>query len=259
MNLKTVLEEKKYLEEQIESIDLELSQIPDKNFYCAKNGNSYKWYESDGKISKCISKKKRAYAEELAKRKYLSLKKKDLLQEMTAIDFYLRHHNTTGKKAEDLLSEPAYAELLSPYFKPVCQEFQEWMHMPYTRSELYPETLKCKTNAGIYVRSKSEVLIVMLLHMKKIPFRYECLLKLGETAYYPDFTIKHPRTGKIYYWEHFGKMDVPSYSKNAFAKLQTYLNYGIVQGTNLIATFETADCPLEADMVEKMIDYYFIS
>ena len=110
---------------------------------------------------------------------------------------------------------------------------------------------------GITVRSKSEMLIVMLLHMKKIPFRYECLLKLGDSVYYPDFTIKHPKTGKIFYWEHFGQMDKSDYLKGVFPKLHTYANYGIVQGVNLIATFETKDNPLEADMVEKIMDYYF--
>lgn len=39
-------------------------------------------------------------------------------------------------------------------------------------------------------------------------FRYECLLKLGDSAYYPDFTIKHPKTGKTYYWEHFGQKNL---------------------------------------------------
>ena len=97
----------------------------------------------------------------------------------------------------------------------------------------------------------------MLLHMKKIPFRYECLLKLGDSAYYPDFTIKHPKTGKTYYWEHFGQMDKMDYLKGVFPKLQTYANYGIVQGINFIATFETKEYPLEVDIVEKIIDYYF--
>lgn len=257
LNLAKVLEERRHLEEQIKSIDLELNQLPGKDFYCAKNGNSFKWYESDGKVSKYIPKKKRLYAEKLAKKKYLSIRKKDLRQEIIAIDFYLRHHNVTGKMAADLLSDPAYAELLSSYFKPVDQELQEWMNASYPRNELYPERLIHKTSAGINVRSKSEVLIVMLLHMKKIPFRYECLLKLGDTEYYPDFTVKHPRTGKIYYWEHFGKMDDANYLKAAFPKLQTYSNFGIIQGINLIATFETSEYPLEVDLIEKIIDYYF--
>lgn len=257
LNLANVLEERKYLEKQIKSIDLELGQIPAKNFYCSKNENSFKWYESDGKVSKYIPKKKRFYAEKLAKRKFLLAKKTDLQQEITAIDFYLRHHNATGGKAETLLSEPGYEELLAPYFKPVDQELQEWMNSPYNHNELFLSGLIYKTNAGICVRSKSEVLIVMLLHMKKIPFRYECVLKLGDSTYYPDFTIKHPRNGKIFYWEHFGRMDDADYMKGVFPKLQTYANYGIVQGINLIATFETKEHPLEPDMVEKIIDYYF--
>lgn len=252
-----MFEEKKRLEEQVKSIDLELSRMPNKDFYCTKNGNSFKWYETDGKISKYIPKKKRAFAEKLAKKKYLAARKNDLLQEIMAIDFYLRHQNKTGEKANALLQNPAYAELLDPYFKPVDQELQEWMNSPYEHNELYSEGLIYKTNTGVFVRSKSETLIVMLLHMKKVPFRYECLLKLGDTQYYPDFTIKHPRNGKIYYWEHFGKMDVPDYMKGVFPKLQTYAAYGIVAGINLITTFETKEYPLSPDMVEKIIDYYF--
>lgn len=257
MNLSKVLDEKKHLQQQIKTIDLELIKLPKKNFYCSKNGNSFKWYESDGKVSKYIPKKMRDYAEELAKRKFLLAKKKDLQQELTAIDFYLRHHKTTESNVKRLMSIGGYRELLSSYMKPVNQQLQEWMQSPYEHNEAFPEGLIYKTTLGYFVRSKSEVLIAMLLHMKKIPFRYECLLKLGDSAYYPDFTIKHPKTGKTYYWEHFGQMDKMDYLKGVFPKLQTYANYGIVQGINFIATFETKEYPLEVDIVEKIIDYYF--
>ena len=256
MNISNVLEEKKNLEKQIKSIDLEISQLPCKEFYCAKNGNSCKWYESDGKKSKYVPKDQRPYAERLAKKKYLSLRRKDLQQELTAINFYLRHHKETGSKAEKLLNKPAYAELLSNQFKPVNQEFQEWMNAPYESNKSFPEGLIYKTNAGINVRSKSEVMIVMFLHMRKIPFRYECALHLGDNTFYPDFTIKHPQTGKIYYWEHFGQMDNPSYYNGVYPKLLTYTSYGIVPGVNLITTFETKEQPLEISLIENVMDYY---
>ena len=258
MNLTKVLDEKKYLIEQMKSIDFELSQLPEKDFYCSKNGKSFKWYESDGKVSKYIPKKMRKYAEKLAKRKFLLAKKKDLRQEITAIDFYLRHHKAIGSNVERLMCGDGYKELLAPYMRPVDQELQEWMQSPYERNVAFPDGLIYKTTTGDFVRSKSEVLIVMLLHMKKIPFRYECLLKLGDFTYYPDFTIKHPITGKIYYWEHFGQMDKMDYQKGVFPKMQTYANYGIIQGINFIATFETKEYPLEVDLVEKIIDYYFL-
>ncbi|MFQ8777759.1 MAG: hypothetical protein ACLR78_10425 [Roseburia sp.] len=63
------------------------------------------------------------------------------------------------------------------------------------------------------MRSKSEAMIAMLLHLNAIPYRYECALSLGGVTLFPDFTIRHPVTGVLYYWEHFGLMDDPAYAK----------------------------------------------
>ncbi len=258
LNAQKMYDERQRLEEQIKSIDLEISRLPRKHIICAKNGAHYKWYESDGKTCSYIPKKKREYAEKLAKKKYLTLLRNDLIQERNAIDFYLRHHVKIGGKAEELLAENAeYANLLSMYFRPISQELLEWKNSPYQHNELYQEKLIHKTSAGIYVRSKSEALITMFLNMKKIPFHYEELLMLGDTPYYPDFTIRHPRTGQIYYWEHFGMMDVPEYMKSTFSKMQTYTNHGIIPGVNLITTFETKEHPLEFEMVARIVEYYF--
>ncbi len=250
--------EKKKIEEQIQSIDLELSRMPAKHLFCTRNGTHFKWYESDGKNNTYIPKKERAYAEQLAAKKYLTLLREDLCNEKNAIDFYLRHHRTGPGMADKLLTDaPAYAELLASYFRPDSLELLEWNNAPYERSELHTENLIHKTTTGVYVRSKSEATIAMFLAWKKVPFHYEELLQIGGVSFYPDFTIKHPTTGKIIYWEHFGMMDVPDYMRNAFAKMQVYAANGIVLGENLIATFETKQSPLDYEMVRRMVDYYF--
>ena len=115
-----------------------------------------------------------------------------------------------------------------------------------------------KSISGNIVRSKSESLIDMSLYVRRIPFRYECELQLGEHTIYPDFTIRHPITGKVYYWEHFGLMDDESYAKNAFFKQQTYATYGIIPTQQLITTYETKNSPLSSDFVEKIIQFYFL-
>lgn len=103
-----------------------------------------------------------------------------------------------------------------------------------------------------------ELLIDNLLYTNKIPFRYECELQLGASIIYPDFTIRHPKTGEVYYWEHFGKMDGINYCKNACAKLQLYALHGIIPSINLITTYETQKNPLSIDMVTEIIERFFV-
>ena len=111
------------------------------------------------------------------------------------------------------------------------------------KNDAYPEPLNHKTISGSYVRTKSEEMIHMVLYKNKIPFRYECGLRLGDLTYYPDFTIRHPKTGETYYWEHFGRMDDESYSQNVFPKLQHYTSHGIIPTIQLITTYETKKHP----------------
>ena len=75
---------------------------------------------------------------------------------------------------------------------------------------------------------------------------------------YPDFTIRHPKTGETFYWEHFSLMDNPTYSKNACSKLQHYISSGIIPSIQLITTYETKDNPLSAEKVEKIVEEYFL-
>lgn len=111
---------------------------------------------------------------------------------------------------------------------------------------------------GHLLRSKSESIIDTFLYLNKIPFRYECALCLKESTIFPDFTIRHPKTGQTYYWEHFGLMDNPNYYKNAYSKLQFYTSCGIVPSIQLIATFETKNHPLNSELVEKIVTHYFL-
>ena len=101
-------------------------------------------------------------------------------------------------------------------------------------------------------------MIVECLLKYRIPFRYECELVLGKDTYYPDFTIRHPRTGEVFYWEHFGCMDDPKYRRKCYNKLQRYGDYGIIPTINLIATYENGNHPLTLADIEKMIQEYFL-
>ena len=254
-----MLDERRQIEEKIKELQQMLQQFPEGKIFCAKNGKYYKWYLTDGKTQTYLPKKKRKLAEKLAAKKYLSLLLEDFIHEKRAIDFYLRHHNSKGSNAEQLLLRtPEYKDLLLPYFKPISQELYEWSTSPYDSNTKYPEQLTHKTFSGSYVRSKSEVLIDMVLRNYKIPFRYEAVLQLGDTAIYPDFTIRHPQNGKFFYWEHFGLMDDKNYVQNMHFKLKLYTSHGIIPSIQLITTFETKDIPLTVEVIEKIVKHYFL-
>ncbi len=177
--------------------------------------------------------------------------------EKEALQFYLKYHSNFPK-AEQILQIPEVRELLEGYIVSCSEGQATWRKASYEKNPKYPEDLIHQSCSGNFVRSKSECLIDTMLYMKQIPFRYECELQLGEATVYPDFTILHPRTGKIYYWEHFGMMDKPEYAQKAFSKQKLYASHGIVPTRQLIVTYETSEKPLASNEIEQIIEKYFV-
>jgi len=245
--------ESQRLDEQINSLLSQISCFPEGKLVCTKDrNNSYKWYCSDGHKSVYIPKKERKLAEQLAVKRYLSFQLQDLQKEKRAIDFYLRHH--VPSKSEELLENASeYRNLLLPHFKPQSEKLLEWTNSDYESNPKFPNQKIHKTSSGVLVRSKSETLIERALFVNKIPFRYECALQIGSVTIYPDFTIMHPITGELFYWEHFGMMDNSRYAKSAGEKLQLYMTHGIIPSINLITTYETLKQPLSYEEVEKIV------
>ncbi len=254
-----VQEESLRLQKEIHELQEKLDRFPAGKLVCAWGGGGYRWYNSDGHNKVYIPRKNRALAERLAVKKYYTLRKLGLEKEKRALDFYLRHHSDDPDEAvQKLWAHPAYRELMQPYFLPLEEELKEWTQMPYERNPNYAEGLIHKTASGDLVRSKSEAMIAYFLYTHQIPFRYECALHLGEITIYPDFTIRHPKTGQWYYWEHFGRMDDPVYTKNVGAKLQQYISDGIIPTIQLITTYETRETPLDTEKIENVIRQYFL-
>lgn len=236
----------------------QLDSLPPGKLIVTKNQTRLKWYVSENQHLTYIPKSQRPYAEALAKRKYLSLKLQDLIHEKNAIQYYLHPKHGTATSANQLLSDPHYQDLLSSCFQLGDQAFTDWTTFPYERNTNYPEQLIHNSVSGNVVRSKSEALIDMALYVKQIPFRYESLLTLNGIPIYPDFTILHPRTRQIYYWEHFGMMDNDKYAQNTCSKLAIYASNNIIPSIQLITTFETKEHPLSSELVDELIQHYFL-
>lgn len=230
-----------------------MNKLPSGKLICC--GDS--WYRSDGRNKTYIKKKDKDLAEKLAIKKYLSALLEDLEKEKIATDMYLRHA-PKSKKVDIIFSgHDTLQALLSPHFSPLSKELDNWMKSPYIKNSKHPYHLTQKVSANEFVRSKSEAMIAQLLKQHKIPYRYECQIVLDDMEIYPDFTIRHPKTGQFFIWEHFGLMDDPKYVKKYLSKLHTYTSNNYLPGINLITTYETHDYPLTFEMIEMMISYYF--
>ena len=161
-------------------------------------------------------------------------------------------------KSEYLLREESpYWKLLKIHFEKYEKEKISWMNGQYKCNPSHPENLIHKTMQGHLVRSKSEVIIANTLYMNQIPYRYENQLEVKGVILYPDFTILHPKTNNLCYWEHFGMMDDSIYVKNAIKKIEQYGKSGYVQGRNFIATFESKEAPLNTFTINRVIQDFF--
>lgn len=247
------------LEAEITSIKAQLASLPEGKLICSRNGTRYKWYRSDGHTPVYIPKKQQHLAKQLALKKHLTFLLENLKQEKAALDSFFQYYDPARGETDPILAEhPEVRRLLASYFQPSDQKHFNWMNSSYETNPNYPERKTHKTTSGIWVRSKSEAMIEAVLSENQIPFRYECALGLGDTTVYPDFTILHPHTDSIYYWEHFGLMDNPAYCQRACSKLHLYTSHGIIPTVNLITTYETKEHPLCMDTIKRTVEEYFL-
>lgn len=254
-----ILMEYDSIQDQIDQIQRELKKLPEGKLLITRNGKYQKWYAGDGHKKVYIPKRNRRFAEQLAQKNYLMSKLQNLRNEKQALDACLQILEEKKNQIEEMPpSDSEYAQLLSSYFSVTDDALIQWAAEDYNRNTNYPEHLIHKTSSGILVRSKSEAMIERFLYTNRIPFRYECALCLDPMIFYPDFTIMHPKTREIYYWEHFGRMDDISYSEKAFAKLRTYAAHGLIPSVQLITTYETKRHPMSYEDIEKIGTHYFL-
>ena len=187
-----------------------------------------------------------------------------LTKEFELLNAYESFHesNPYSKELKQFLSEDSpYCELLQSYlhdFSDSSDFVKAWLNEPYTKNQSFPEHLLHKSLSGEKLRSKSEVIIANALYTNHIPYRYECELVLGGVSLHPDFTILHPTTYEVFFWEHFGMMDVSAYRESTCQKLRLYSEHHIYPGDRLITTYESDSLPLDSEKIQKNIEQNFL-
>jgi len=244
-----------------------LKNLPEGKLTCTRNGREgqyVKWYVGAEKDREYLPKSKRVLAEKLALRRLYTAQLNQLRQESKLMKEYelFQEENVYSNEIKNLISqESPYYELLKNSIGS-CREndayIKMWQEEGYQTNCAHPEHLQHKSLKGERLRSKSEVIIANALYMNRIPYRYECELELGEVKLYPDFTILHPETLEVYYWEHFGMMSQTAYREKSAQKLRLYGEYEIFPFHRLITTYESELEALDSELIQRIIEMYFI-
>lgn len=242
------------IEAEIKITLASLKGLPSGKLICSRNGKNYKWYLKTAQNSQYLPKSRRKLAEKLAIKRYYEMQLEELSSELAACRYYVRKMEGIEGQAEQMLFHEEWGTLLARNFEIRDKNMREWANEAYEACAKYPQNLIYRGTQGKMLRSKSEVIIDALLYRYRIPFRYECgLLFPDGSVIYPDFTIMHPRTGRIIYWEHLGMMDDEDYRSMFYEKMKKYSANGIFPNVNLILTCETGESPLDIELVEKII------
>jgi hypothetical protein len=127
------------------------------------------------------------------------------------------------------------------------------------KQRYYEASLIHKTLKGEMVRSKSEVIIANMLHAAGIGYEYEKELDLQEDGIkIPDFTIDDAESGMLLYWEHCGMMADSHYRKRWEDKKAVYEKHGIIEGDNLIVSYDDVNGSIDSVAIKSLIEEYLL-
>lgn len=133
-----------------------------------------------------------------------------------------------------------------------------WEQLKASAGNYRPEGLIYEAD-GRKFRSKGEAMHAMCFANAGLEYIYEPEIRIDGIVLRPDFVVRNKRTGRIYFWEFFGMMDVAEYQEAFVRKLPALLKLGIVPGYNLICTCEFKGiCTLSISDIQAKIQAYLL-
>ena len=252
------------IKDRISSLDLLISRLQEslasrpagKLRMTVERGNNRYYKFLSGKGWEYIGSNDEKTVKDLAQKEYEERLLNDALNERILLQSFLKCFHFTDPDEEIKMLDERIRKYVKPDLSPddafarrwLATEFEQHRKTEYHRIETLRKDL---------VISKSEALIADRLFSEGVPYRYEQILRLGkgfnQMVFYPDFTILNKRTRKLFYWEHLGLMGDRNYCQDNLTKLDTYAKYGIIQGKNLILTYESEGKTLSMAYVKSMI------
>ena len=257
----------KYLAERKEDICAELKVIEEKLekapegrlTICKCKSRAYYFItvedKESNKIKKYLPKSNIKLIKALAVKRFNLYRKKELINELNAIDAYFAVRNKLSKSVKKNAEENVeLKKLVFANEKTYDDYVEKWLNEPFEPNPKNRNYLVVPTNTDEKVRSKSEAMIYNKLLESGLPFVYEKPININGEIRYPDFTILDPNTRKIYFYEHFGMLDKPDYINDFTYKMNLYTRNGILLNHNFIMTYETNNIPFDIKQVDEIID-----
>ena len=248
-------------EKVLQNINIQLRKCPEGSLTSQVKGEKvYYYHQMSGKTT-YIKKKDIKFAKQLAQKEYWQKVKQVLQMQLDTLKQFDETYDETALEQIYGNFPEERKQLVTPIVSGVKEKLKVWNEEAYEPYNAYPEYKIYETDRGEMVRSKSEVIIANILnqHKKHLDYKYERPLELRdksgrEIIIHPDFTIINKHTGKIYYYEHAGKLDEPRYAMDFVKKIELYTVNNIMQGRDLLITYEAAGAPLSVGCVRKVLD-----
>lgn len=252
------INERNTTESQLKNIKREYKKLGQGMIQCYKRNKGWRWLEvKDGKrtvIKKCDA----GLAKKLAYKRKLKYKIDYLEKHLKALEKFISDDDPniiSTDESRRFNNNPEIRRLACEYEIDKDPRKKAWKKI--NKGSYKPEGLTVQSKTGRWVRSKSEAIIDSALWDHGLIYEYENELYIDGITLHPDFTIINPKDGKSIIWEHIGKMDDVDYREKNIKKLRSYIRNDYIPMQNFITTFETRDRPLNAYMVETLIEYYF--
>lgn len=106
---------------------------------------------------------------------------------------------------------------------------------------------------GHLFRSKSELMMAQSFNELGLEYKYEVIISFGEETYYIDFAVYSPETGRFFFVEHFGRMSDEKYRSRTFHKITTYSQNNLIEGLDILYTYELADGGFYIDVIKSKL------
>lgn len=242
-----------------------IKRMPPGKIHVTKSKKRVQYYlrmDASDKSGTYLSQTEKKTIEKYVQKSYDEKILKAVSKEIVNLEVFLSKSKEPVNQIQQIYS--SNPEQVKQYINPIdCSNedfIEQWVNIPYERKRIMNEIPQYCTEKGELVRSKSELNIANALYRNRIPYKYECPLKLKDgSVIYPDFTVLDALRRKVLYWEHRGMMDDREYARHAVVRIREYEKNNIRLGSNLIITEETSACALGTKEIEAIIRNYIIN